>query len=222
MEITAGVNLENDSVRRILKAATLAFARSGYRGASMNTIAREACVSKSLVHYHFDSKEHLFVEVQLSMFRRIAARISNLSGVGKGAVEGFERALDEVMAYVETEIDSMRVLIEFYNVAASNPKIAERMAAFEAQLSTLMERGLYDTLGPAVDQLVIPPARVVRLLRTIFNGLVLELAYSPAGAETTALVHQTFSDCRTLLTRAVLMGMPAFAPDSTAPTTGRG
>ena len=212
----SSANLQNPTVRRILKAATRCFARSGYRGASMNAIAKEAGVSKSLVHYHFESKEHLFVSVQLSMLHQIAARIKNLTTISGGPVRGFERGLDEVMLFVETEIESMRVLIEFYNVAATNHEFSKRMEAFDEEVNTLMVEALNETLGAAASSLLIPADRVVRLLRTVFNGLILELAYTAASDEAIARIRETFADCRMILTRAILA--PALQSQPQTPT----
>ncbi len=66
---------ESAPIAGILSAAESCFARAGYEGASMREIAEVAGVSKSLLHYHFDSKEHLFVEVQIRAYNRLAARV---------------------------------------------------------------------------------------------------------------------------------------------------
>jgi TetR/AcrR family transcriptional regulator len=45
--------------RRILAAAADIFAQQGFDGASFGAVASAAEVKKSLVQYHFDSKERL-------------------------------------------------------------------------------------------------------------------------------------------------------------------
>jgi AcrR family transcriptional regulator len=55
----------------ILDAAEQVFGTFGYEGASMRLISEEAQVAQSLLHYHFESKERLYMEV----FRRRAAAI---------------------------------------------------------------------------------------------------------------------------------------------------
>ena len=47
----------------ILAAADAAFAKHGFRGASLATIAREVGLSQPGVLHHFPSKEHLLLEV---------------------------------------------------------------------------------------------------------------------------------------------------------------
>ncbi len=50
-----------DAIHRILDATESAFRRTGYAATSLRGIALEAGVSKSLVLYHFQTKEQLFV-----------------------------------------------------------------------------------------------------------------------------------------------------------------
>lgn len=45
---------------RILDAAELVFARVGFTGARTQEIAEAAGVTKAMIHYYFDSKEHLY------------------------------------------------------------------------------------------------------------------------------------------------------------------
>lgn len=57
----------------ILNAAEEAFAALGYAGTSLREIVERAHVTKSLVNYHFGSKEKLFEEVFLRRGQPIAA-----------------------------------------------------------------------------------------------------------------------------------------------------
>lgn len=50
---------ETDSKRRILDAASLEFARNGFDGARVDTIAKRASVNKALIYYYFKSKDEL-------------------------------------------------------------------------------------------------------------------------------------------------------------------
>jgi AcrR family transcriptional regulator len=53
---------ESGTQQAILDAARAAFTGTGYDGATVRGIAREAGVDPALVHHYFGNKEHLFVE----------------------------------------------------------------------------------------------------------------------------------------------------------------
>ena len=59
----------------ILQAADPLFASNGYQSASIDDIASAAGVSRGLVHYHFHSKEELFMEVVKEVMDEFAVRL---------------------------------------------------------------------------------------------------------------------------------------------------
>ncbi len=201
MERTSTVNPDVPSVNRILRAARDCFGRLGYKGASMNRIAREAEVSKSLLHYHFECKENLFVEVQLMLLRELLDAI-RVYTQGPATVAQFTLALDQVMHFLEAEVADFRVLLEFHQQAATNPDVAERLIAFNDEVTALVVDGIHNVLGPMTERLFIPPERLARLLRTMFDGLILQLAYAPDSASH-ELTRETFADARALIAQAL-------------------
>lgn len=52
----------------IMQAAARVFANKGYEGARVDEIAKEAGVTKSLLYYHFKSKEEIFEVLVCSLF----------------------------------------------------------------------------------------------------------------------------------------------------------
>ena len=63
-----------DSRQSILAAALTEFAAHGFRGASVDAIARRARVNKAMIYYHFDNKVALYVEILQGIFTPIADR----------------------------------------------------------------------------------------------------------------------------------------------------
>ncbi len=53
----------NKRKRDVLKAASIVFAKYGYRGATMDEIALEAGVVKGTLYYNFKNKEEIFNEI---------------------------------------------------------------------------------------------------------------------------------------------------------------
>jgi AcrR family transcriptional regulator len=192
----------SDSARRILAAASACFARAGYKGASMSRIAREADVSKSLVHYHFATKEELFVEVQLELLRDLVVTVRQLTAGDPGSVQNLERALDTVLTWLESETDAIRVLLELHTLSSSNPDMADRLAQFNADVDAIVIDALYNLLGPAVDRLVLPVKRAVVVMRTLFDGLMLQLIYAQSEDDKQR-IRQTLQDAKFLFTTSM-------------------
>ncbi|MDO8636551.1 MAG: TetR/AcrR family transcriptional regulator [Dehalococcoidia bacterium] len=63
--------------KAILEAAELLFAQKGYQAASIDNIAVAARVSGGLVHYHFHSKEDLFMELVKNVMDGFSERLQN-------------------------------------------------------------------------------------------------------------------------------------------------
>ncbi|MEM1436927.1 MAG: TetR/AcrR family transcriptional regulator [Pseudomonadota bacterium] len=64
----------------IITAALKEFARCGYRGSSIDAIARSAGVAKALVYYHFGSKEALWRASVSEAFDTLKDEASRFSG----------------------------------------------------------------------------------------------------------------------------------------------
>lgn len=60
---TKQVDIPLQAVDKILVAAELAFAQSGFDGAGMKAISTAADVSQALLHYHFGTKDRLYEAV---------------------------------------------------------------------------------------------------------------------------------------------------------------
>src|SRR3954471_1461856 len=65
MESATGAErrLDSDKARRIVEAMRASVGSRGAAGATFDHVAREAGVSRGLLHYYFGSKERLLVEV---------------------------------------------------------------------------------------------------------------------------------------------------------------
>ncbi len=63
-----------DSREAILGAAAAEFAAHGFRGATVDAIARRARLNKAMIYYHFDDKLALYLEILRGVFTAVRDR----------------------------------------------------------------------------------------------------------------------------------------------------
>ena len=119
-------NLDNKTVRRILAAALELWTREGYHGASLKEIADAAGVAKSLLHYHFASKEHLLSELQAVYFRKVSAEVRERIARRKPSIEGALEVMDEVFEIVIESAKQFPFALEIWRAAQQSPAVRGR------------------------------------------------------------------------------------------------
>jgi len=95
----------------ILDAAERLFAAKGFDGVSTATIAKEAGVSQSQIHYHFDTKKKLWDKVFERRFADYFAAQSAL--LDDGEIDDMARMRDSIVSYFrfsEANPDYVRLL----------------------------------------------------------------------------------------------------------------
>ena len=190
-------------MQRIVDAAARLFGREGFERASMLDVARAAGVSKGLLHYHFESKEHLLIEAQRAIFRQIHRRFEARSRAGE---RGLQPALEGLDALWLSLVDLRRAssfLVETMSLATREGPVRDHLDTFYAEADSLLESGVRTVFADQLDQLVLPPDRLAHLVRVSLHGLVIELAYARDDAEL-ARVEAAYRDMRALFSRFVL------------------
>lgn len=167
---------DGGQVTAIVEAAEACFSRGGYAGASMREIAEKAGVSKSLLHYHFDSKEHLFVEVQIRFYERLGARIAaavaHLRGGDARGLAAFD-ALFEVLR----ESNDLATQAELWAAALANEKLRAQITRLREFFRQMLVARIEEILGEDRDRLPVTPEAAADLVWATLNGLGIEAAF---------------------------------------------
>lgn len=120
--------------KRLIDAAESVFARSGYHGASVGEIAREAGATTGALYSNFSGKEDLF----LALFEeRIAADVGTYSEIvasGDTLEDQARGAGDRWMEILRERPDYFPLLIEFWSYAIREPQLRQRLATRFAAL----------------------------------------------------------------------------------------
>jgi len=160
------------SARRelIARAAAEVFAERGYRGASVDEIARRSGVTPPVVYDHFDSKQELYrslLEAHFADLREVWQQ--NFVGA-EPPRERIARSFDAWFAYVEQHPFAGRVLFRDTSdpeIAAIHAEVAAESRAAVLPLAAA-EPGLLDDGEPAEAQ--------VEMLWVVLRGVLQGLA----------------------------------------------
>src|SRR3954465_10850294 len=121
-------DLAGDKAQRIVEAMRRSVPRRGSAGSTFDHVAREAGVSRGLLHYYFGTKEQLLVEVvRRDCDIRMAALDDALSGArtADDFIDVLLRSLEDV---VEHDPAFFTLMFEIFTLARRNGEIAAEMA----------------------------------------------------------------------------------------------
>lgn len=184
-----------EPVANILHAAERCFQRYGYAETTTRVIAQEAGVSKSLLHYHFQSKEHIFIELQINLYNRISDEIAAIISSHGTTTEKSLRLLDEVYRVV-TQKDDLAMHVEIWSRSFSSPKLRRHLLQFREFLRAVFIRMLEALLGEHVEKLPVSIETAADLALYVLTGFKFHAGFE----EDMERVHRAYAD----LTKIVL------------------
>jgi len=179
MEATKTRELSGEKAQRIVEAMRSSVARRGIAGSTFEHVAREAGVSRGLLHYYFGTKEALLVEV---VRRDTEHRIERLSEPLAGAT-----SVDELLGILVADLeDSIQndpgfwvLLFDLFTAGRRNPEIQREVA----ELFNKTRGHVADILRAKQAEGVIIPRfdidGVVSLLFAMADGIALQLLSDP-------------------------------------------
>jgi AcrR family transcriptional regulator len=120
--------IEGEKAQRIVEAMRSSVARRGVAGSTFDHVAREAGVSRGLLHYYFGTKERLLAEVvRRDCELRMAALDEQLAGAhdADGVIEALVQSLRR---FVDDEPEFITVVFELFTLSRRNDEIALEFA----------------------------------------------------------------------------------------------
>jgi AcrR family transcriptional regulator len=185
--------------RRLIDAAEAVFARSGFHGASVEEIAREAGATTGALYSNFAGKEDLF----LALFEeRIATDVGDYSQIvaaGTTLEEQARQAGDHWMQILRERPAYFPLLIEFWAYAVRVPRLRERLGERFAALRSATARMVLEGAG----QMGLPPnVEAGELVATVINALGNGLALEKL-ADSDAVPDALFGDILVLILQAL-------------------
>ena len=176
-------------------------ASRGAAGATFDHVAREAGVSRGLLHYHFGTKERLMAEV---VRRDADIRMAALDRALAGA-----RTRDEVIGVLVHSLEDLvdrdpgfvALMFELFTSGRGNPEIAEAFASLHSATRSRLGDLLAAKQEEGVLRLADEPEAVAAVLLSLADGLALRLLGEPEHDHRPALRAATAA-ARALLVEA--------------------
>jgi AcrR family transcriptional regulator len=200
MEVAAKEReLSGDKAQRIVDAMRDSVARRGAAGSTFEHVAREAGVSRGLLHYYFGTKERLLVEV---VRRDAEIRVARLDEALAGA-----GTVDDVLAVLVSSLTDMidnepaffLLLYELFSAGRRNPDIQHEVGQLFDRTRSHVADVLRAKESEGVLSLRHDAEAIVSFLFAVGDGFALQALSDPDRDIDAALAAGTAS-ARYLLT----------------------
>ncbi len=149
---------------RIVDAAELCFAKSGFHGTGISTIAKACGISVGHLYHYVENKEALIEAIIRREFERHLQRLDELA-VGE-PVDILNELVEKVVDSILNETDPFRTVLIFETLAEAqrNPKVAEILQDYDARMRVRFCDILRRSGVPS-------PEVKTEIIFTIFGGL---------------------------------------------------
>jgi len=171
--------LSGDKAQRIVDAMRTSVAQRGAAGSTFEHVAREAGVSRGLLHYYFGTKERLLVEV---VRRDAELRITRLDEMLVRA-KTVDDVLDGLVASLTDMIDNdpgfFLLLYELFSAGRRNPDIQREVGQLFQRTRSHVAEVLQAKESEGVISLRFDAEAVVSYLFALGDGLALQVLSDP-------------------------------------------
>jgi AcrR family transcriptional regulator len=206
--------------RRLLDSAEAVFARSGFYGASVDELAREAGATTGALYSNFTGKEDLF----MALFEeRIATDVGDYSQIvaeGSTFEQQVRGAADHWMEILRERPDYFPLLMEFWAYAIRESALRERLAERFAALRAASGRLFMEVAERRGEK---PPVEAGEFVGLLINALANGLAFEKL-ADPEAVPDALFGDMLVLIFKgleALIREDPSAVDPQSAITTSQ-
>jgi AcrR family transcriptional regulator len=163
---------------QVLDAAAVCFARSGFHGASMAEISKQAGMSAGHIYNYFDNKDAIIMAFVAMRMAHVNDKLLNVSQ----QADPLEYMVEEIVEIVDEQLDTAMwgMSLEMYAEASRNPVIAAALQAADKEarirLHALIRQGR-EQRALAADARTVE-GRTSAMI-AMFNGLPLRTLHDP-------------------------------------------
>lgn len=171
---------KDETRRELVESAAKTFARRGFRGASLDEIAREAGYSTGAIYHHFKGKDDLFLAVFEAYATGRVGEVTAVREAATGDLPQRQRAYaDNWMERLSDNPEIVVLVLEFAAHAWRNPGLRAELATRLAAVRLALARFLEQDAKSAGVELPLPAEDVATALRELGIGLALAKLADP-------------------------------------------
>jgi AcrR family transcriptional regulator len=179
MEAATTRSVDGEKAQRIIDAMRESVARRGAVGSTFDQVAREAGVSRGLLHYYFGTKERLLGEVvRRDCDLRMAVLDEQLSGASSADdfIVLLRKALDELIV---EDPDFITLIFELFTISRRNEEIAVEFADLVRRTREHTAGVLAAKREEGVLRFTADPEAITEVLFALGDGLALRMLAEP-------------------------------------------
>ena len=174
-----GVAVEGEKAQRIVEAMRRSVARRGTAGSTFDHVAREAGVSRGLLHYYFGTKEQLLVEaVRRDCELRMELLEQQLAGA-RTADDFIGLMAQNLQETVREDPDFVTLVFELFTLSRRNADIAVEYAELMRRTREQVADMLAIAQREGVVRLHAEPDAVAEILFSLGDGFALRMLTEP-------------------------------------------
>jgi AcrR family transcriptional regulator len=177
--VEAPRRLDGEKAQRIIEAMRASVGSRGAAGSTFDHVAKEAGVSRGLLHYYFGSKEQLLVEVvrhdcelRIKAMDERLARAHSADALVQGLVSQLE-------AFVEDEPATQAVVYEMLSASRHSEEIRSALAELYRRWRAHLAEALREKDKEGVISLQADAESVASVLFALGDGMGIQLISDP-------------------------------------------
>jgi AcrR family transcriptional regulator len=190
--------LAGDKAARIVEAMRASVAARGIAGSTFDHVAREAGVSRGLLHYYFGSKERLLVEVVRRECEVREHRVEEAIASSRNADELLDALVLSFQEILGQGPAAPAMFLEMVSVAQRHPEIAAEVAELGRRLRESFAAALRAKSDAGVLSLRAHPDAVAAFLLALADGIIIRRLSEPS-LDIAPLMTQGAAAARALL-----------------------
>jgi AcrR family transcriptional regulator len=167
--------IEGEKAQRIVEAMRASVARRGVAGSTFDHVAREARVSRGLLHYYFGTKERLLAEVVRRDCELRMVWLDEQLADARDADGVIDALVDSLRRFVKEEPEFITVVFELFTLSRRNEEIAAEFAELLRRTREHVAGLLARKEAQGVLHLRAEPEAVADVLFSLADGLCMRM-----------------------------------------------